>query len=172
MTTTLDPDELEVLNPYTHCGAGRLPIPSEWDEQMTRLIDRVATPENRQSLRTELVPHHDMAFLSYAERMAAFAVRTKSELPIRRGLIAAGIAATITTDAREVILILPLLWHSMDLLGIDPQEELAAINDRIDDDARAFLATFARRPPEKRTIEVMRYSVQPDEDGFRYGRTR
>jgi hypothetical protein len=104
--------------------------------------------------------------------MAALGVRTKSELPIRRGLIAAGIAATITTDIREVILILPLLWHSMDLLGIDPQEMLSAINDRLDDEARELLAAFASRTPENRTIEVMHYSVQPDEDGFRYGRTR
>jgi hypothetical protein len=172
MTTTLDPDELEVLNPYTHRGAGGLPIPSVRDEQTTRLIDRVATPENRQALRTIFSSIHETSLTSYVERMAALAVRTKSELPIRRGLIAAGIAATITTDDREVILRLPLLWHSMDLLHIDPQDALAAINDRIDDDARAFLAAFASRTPENRTIESMHYSVQPDEDGFRYGRTR
>ena len=172
MTPILTPRELKILDPYSHPGSGRRPIPSELDEQTTWLLDRVATPENRQALRTELVPHHDMTFLSYAERMAALAVRTKSELPIRRGLIAAGIAATITTDAREVMLILPLLLHSLDLLGIDPQEALAAINDRIDDEARELLAAYALLPPEKRTIESMHYSVQPDDDGFRYGRTR
>jgi len=149
-----------------------LPIPSQRDEQITQLLDRVATPENRQAFRTIFNATHETPLTSYAERMAALAVRTKSELPIRRGLIAAGIAATITTDAREVMLILPLLLHSLDLLGIDPQEALAAINDRIDDEARELLAAYALLPPEKRTIESMHYSVQPDDDGFRYGRTR
>lgn len=171
MTATLDPDELEVLNPYTHRGSGLLPIPSELDEQTTRLLDRVATPENRLALRTIFNATHETALTSYAERMAALAVRTKSDLPIRWGLIAAGIAAVVTTDIREVILILPLLWHSMDLIGIDPQKALAAINDRIDDEAREFLARFASRAPENRTIEGMGYIEQPDEDGFRYHRT-
>jgi hypothetical protein len=172
MTPILTPRELEILDPYAHPGSVHLPIPSELDEQITRLLDRVATPENRQALRTIFNSRQDTSFLSYAERMAALAVRIKSELPIRRGLIAAGIAATVTTDDREVMLILPLLLHSMELLGIDPQDALAAINDRIDDDACAFLAAFARRPPEYRTIEVMGYIVQPDKDGFRYHRNR
>jgi hypothetical protein len=172
MTAKLNSHELEVLDPDKHPGFGRMPIPSKWDEQITWLIDRVATPENRQAFRTIFNARHETPLTCYAERMAALAVRTVSELPIQRGLIAAGIAATITTDIREVILICPLLWHSMDLLGIDPQEELAAINDRIDDEAREFLAAFASRTPENRTIESMHYSVQPDEDGFRYGRIR
>ena len=171
MTPILTPREREILDPYTHRGAGRLPIPSERDEQITRLLDRVATPENRQVLRTIFNHTHETPLTSYAERMAALAVRTKSEIPIQRGLIAAGIAAIVTTDIREVILILPVLWHSMDLLGIDPEDALAAINDRLDDDAREFLAGFARRTPENRTIESMGYIVQPDEDGFRYHRT-
>jgi hypothetical protein len=115
----IDAQELAILNPTANQSYGTWPLPCERDQQIRRLVDRLSDPQNSTSLAAGLSANTALTLYTFAERMASLAVRERSQQHILRGLIAASWAAARTTDVREVLLILPLLWRSMELLGID-----------------------------------------------------
>jgi hypothetical protein len=156
--------EVHVLDPASNEGYLSRPIPVARDTEIRDLL--AAAPP--QTLAAVLDQSHAPVLLAYAERMAALAVRRHDPDVLRDGIRAVAAAFTVTADEREVLLVLPLLWRSAELLGLDPAAELAGPASGA---APGPLAAFATRQPEDRTIEVMGYRESADDDGFRYERT-
>lgn len=154
---------LAILDPAQNEGYGNWPLPCVRDEEIGDLVRALLGPGAVQ-------PHarHAPVLLAFAERMATLARRDASPEQLRLGLAAAGLAVA-TGDPREGLLVLPLLWRSADVLGLDPSAEFRAVAHELDDGEH--LLDFVAREPEDQTIEAMGYVEVDDDLGFHYERT-
>jgi hypothetical protein len=155
---------VHVLDPASNEGYLSRPIPVARDTEIRDLLAATSP----QALAAVLDQSHAPVLLAFAERMAALAVRRHDPDVLRDGIRAAA-AAFEVADEREALLVLPLLWRSAELLGLDPAAELTGPPSGTG--APGALADFATRQPEDRTIQVMGYRESADDDGFRYERT-
>lgn len=163
--------DLDILDPKSNSGYLVRPLPAPRDAEITALLD--AARDNGQLVElAELVrPRQDAVLRAFAERMASLAVRTGDPVPLRGGLLSAAIAmAAPDADGREVLLILPLLWHGARRLELDPAAEFAATAELVPAAATGLRQFTAREPADQR-IEAMGYVESADDDGFRYART-
>ncbi len=168
MTDTIDPQDLEILARRER-PPDRGPIPSDGDRQIGQVVEKLrrVDPAQLNSIRYQ---HYDDALIGFAERMATLAVRRQSRKDLNNGVAAACLAASITDDVREVLLILAPLWHSAGLLGLDARHEFLAVAEELDGDGGKVLEAFTHRTPETQSLEAMRYVASEDEDGFVYRR--
>jgi len=163
--------DLDILEPRSNAGYLGLPLPSPRDAEITAVLGRAMNDGELVQL-AELVRGPQTAVLrAFAERMASLAVRIGEPATLRGGLLSAAVVTAVPgVDGREVLLILPLLWHSARRLDLDPAAEFAATADVFPPAATA-LRQFAARKPEDQRIEAMGYVESTDDGGFRYGRT-
>lgn len=166
-----DRPNLEVLGPGMNEGYLKWSIPHERDGQIAEVVDRFARDIEQGRPRAPLNGDQGKALAGFAERMAALAVRERDPEHLRRGLLALGLAASVSYDIREEILVMPLLWRSAELLGIDPAHEFTAIGAAVGGPGGEQLVSFVRRSARDRGIEAMGYVEDTDEGGFRYRRT-
>lgn len=163
--------DLDILDPKSNLGYLGWPLPSPRDDEIVALFDQAR--DNGELVRlAELVrPRQDSVLGAFAERMASLAVRTGDPTTLRNGLLAAALAIVAPeVDVREVLLILPLLWHSAKRLELDPAAEFEATADLLPPAATAMRQFVARKPEDQR-IEAMGYVESSDDGGFRYERT-
>lgn len=146
-------------------------IPHERDGEIARIVDRFARDIEQGCPRAPLNGDQGQALAVFAERMASLAVRDRDPEYIRRGLLALGLAASVSYDVREEILVMSLLWRSAVLLGIDAAHLFTSIGAVLNGRGGQQLASFAQRSPEHQSIEAMGYVVGSDDAGFRYRRT-
>lgn len=66
---------------------------------------------------------------------------------------------------------LPLLWRSAEILGLNPEEQFRAAVEAVGGIGREQLLAFTRRSSRDRSIKAMGYFESADEGGFRYKRT-
>lgn len=156
----VSPPDPAILDPAANAGYLDWPLPSTRDTEIGELLATRPAPELGESSGRVL--------LVFAERMAALAVRDRDPDTLRRGLRAAAVAAEVESDSRGVVLVLPTLWHSAGLLGLDRAAEFTAFADQTGGE---LVAGFAGRRPEDQTLECMGYVEVDDADGFRYQRT-
>lgn len=170
MAEALNPQELEILDLDKNRGEGLLPIPSERDREIAQAIEKLRRLDLEQ-LKSLLDTHSDRVCMSFAERMAALAVRRQSRQDLNLGIVAAGIARSITQEPREVIIRLAPLWHSAILLGLNAREEFLAVALELGGMGGELLESFTKRTPHDQSLEVMGYVESQDDPGFRYRRT-
>ncbi len=153
-------------------GYGPRPIPHELDGQVEQFIDAYlsAAPDER-TLLESLPDFAASVLLAFAERRAAFAIRMKSKQLLLHSVVAVGLAAEIGDDDREGMLVMPLPWHSAELLGVDPAEVFKHAAAILPETGTRALLAFSQRLPEDRTLSCMGYEAGSDEGGFRYVRT-
>lgn len=154
---------LAALDPANNEGYGSWPLPCERDREIGALV-RMLTASNVEGVGDRDGP----ALRTFAERMATLARREMSQEHVRVGLSAAGFACGLDDD-REVLLILPLLWRSAKVMGLDAKAEFRTV--ATGSDGRKVLRDFASRRAKDKTLEVMGYIEVEDESGFRYERT-
>lgn len=156
-------DDLDVLTSTAGQGYLHWPLPCATDQQIRELVDALVGKDP-----IELTREQSGVLKTFAERMASLS-RFKSDAGhLRAGLLAA-VFATGSEDGREVLLVLPLLWRSAEVLGLDPAEEFRKAADRTG--RGQFLLDFTGRSPEDRSIEAMGFKEIEDEFGFFYERT-
>jgi predicted metal-dependent TIM-barrel fold hydrolase len=170
MVSAIDPLDAEILSSDLTHGYGPRRLPDELDQVLEKVVDALEQSGFVTLLEIFNARHADV-FLAFAERIASLAVRRQSSKDIHRGLIAVGIAAELTTDIREVILILPLLWRSASVIGLDPSHEFDSVAEELNGEGSALLKSFTRRTAENQSIQVMGYIESEDDQGFRYRRT-
>jgi hypothetical protein len=156
-----DPIDVSVLDPKANEGYIDWPLPSSRDDEIARLIDKLVG-----SAGEGLSPQHGQVLMAFAERMASLARRIRLPQAIRTGLLSVVLAAPLI-DRHEGMLVLPLLWRSAEVLGLDPAEEFRSASSYDGGE----LLEFLRRDPSDRTIEAMGYVEVETKDGFRYVRT-
>lgn len=155
--------DLALLDPANNEGYGDWPLPCARDEELGALM-RVLREPGELPAEARHVP----VLLAFAERMAALARREASPDHLRIGLAAARLAGGIG-DQRETLLVLPLLWRSADVLGLDAEAEFRTAART--GNGGEVLLEFSDRGPEDRTVEAMGYVEVDDEFGFHYERT-
>ncbi len=154
--------DLAILEPDDNEGYGNWPLPCQRDMEIESLV-RLLVADRPGDLR----PHQSVVLLSFAERMASLARKERSVDRLRSGIRAAALAGAVG-DAREGLLVLPLLWRTASALGNDPDAEFRSAAAEVGSEN---LVQFARRDPEDQTIEAMGYVEVDDEFGFHYERT-
>ena len=124
MTDLIGDSDLAVLDPGSK-RLGECPLPSERDEVIAALLDRIAQHPDVPAVRSVLNREQGDVLAAFAERLASLAVRDPHNGPmhLRRGLLALGLAFGTAPDYRDVMLVLPLLWRSAQILGLDPEHE-------------------------------------------------
>lgn len=163
--------DLDPLDVRSNAGYLDRPLPSPRDDEITALLDRARHDGQLVRLVELARPGQDAVLGAFAERMASLAVRTGDPAMVRHGLLSAAIAIVAPdVDVREVLLILPLLWHSAARLELDPATEFQATAEEFPP-AATQLRQFVARKPQDRRIEVMGYVESADDGGFRYART-
>ncbi len=155
------PLDLDLLEPSSNEGYGNWPLPCHRDSEVEGLVPLLVAD------RPPLERRHAQVLLAFAERTASLARIEGSIERLRSGISAAALAAAIG-DARDALLVLPLLWKSTAELGADPVAEFRSAAEQVGGFA---LLEFAERPAEDQTIEAMGYIEVEDEFGFHYERT-
>jgi hypothetical protein len=162
-----------ILDIDANHGYGPQPIPVERDSQIAELLESyVSAPEGeRDDFRGRLGERHVSVLWAFAERMASLAVREGSAQPLRQSLLALALAGD-RHDVREGIMILPLVYRSAELLGVEPAPlfaEAARMSDGVE--MTEAIETFPARGPADRRLSAFDFVESTDADGFRYAAT-
>jgi hypothetical protein len=164
-------DLIRFLGSDSTDGYGPSPIPSPLDEAVRRLLDFVSRTDDAAVavIIPSLTEQHGFVLVGFAERMAAYAVRTGQERYIHEGLTALGLASLLLCY-NEVLPALSLLYRSTQKIGSDANVAFAT-TILADVRFQSFASDFLRRGEQDRSIEAMGYVESQDQDGFRYSRT-
>lgn len=164
--------DLSALAPERNIGYGNWPLPSERDTEFAKLVEQLAGPPGTSQALSQLSIDQGRVLNAFAERMASLAVRQHSELDLRHGLLAWAIAVSRSSiDVRDALLVLPLLWRSAQIIGLNPKREFIAIGQVVGGSGGKQLMEFPNRSEQDQRIEVMGYVEGTDGEGFRYKRT-
>ncbi len=148
-------------------GYGSWPLPCSMDDKLSKIIDAFlqATPTEREAIYGKV--KEPFLFLAFSHRMAILAVRENSERRLFEGLIA-HVIEDFRDDARDNLVQLSLLYHSASKIRLKP----VALFDRAaalaTPKAAEYIRDFARRSPELRRIEAMRFRETMTPEGFSY----
>lgn len=154
----------EVLDPEQNEGYGNWVLPCVRDQEITDEVERRLTGDHG-----SLSPASAPVLRAHAARMASLARREGDLDRVRTGLATVALASTIDVS-RDLLVVLPLLWRSAEVLGADPTALFLAAADRVG--GSETLEQFTERAPEDRSIASMGYVEVDDEDlGFHYERT-
>lgn len=163
----------DILEIDANRGYGRKRIPVERDFEINQLYDEfaAATQAERDDFCSRLGPSHAAVLRAFAERMASFAVREGSVEPLRRALFALAVGGA-ADDAREAIMILPLIHRSAELIEAEPQALFASAGRPCTSGEFADeIKDFPNRDPHDRSLDAFGYVESADTDGFLYVRT-
>ncbi len=170
MTSEFDVPSLAILERMANWGYRTWPLPHERDKEIGRLVDHLGRRGFHGSGET-LDEQHGRVLREFAERMASLAVRRRSPEDLRLGLLALALAASVSRDIRDEIVVMAPLWRSAEILGLDPVSEFTAAGEAVDGLGGQQLLSFAARSPRDRSLQAMGYIESSDEGGFRYERT-
>ncbi len=171
MTAWLDPLDLAPLEVGSNLGYIGWPLPCERDREVAEVVDRLGRESEPGERRVPLNREHGVTLCTFAERMASLAVRRHSPEDLRLGLLALALAASVSRDIRDEIVVMAPLWRSAEILGLDPVSEFTAAGEAVDGLGGQQLLSFAARSPRDRSLQAMGYIESSDEGGFRYKRT-
>lgn len=92
---------------------------------------------------------------AYGQRMASVAVRTRSPEPLRRGLVAIGLAEAHLEDPRNNMYGLAALHDGASLIGTPLTALIAEVSPLLPPSGVAALRAFDRSQDRDKTIEAM-----------------
>ena len=101
--------------------------------------------------------------------MATLALRTRDEEPLRRGLLAVGLAVG-RDDERDILVVLPLFRHAAKWLGGESAKAYLDIRRHVPEEGRELLDELVRDGRQRPGIAEMGYEVRQDAEGPRYVR--
>lgn len=147
----------------------RKPMPCELDNDINDLITLFmqASHSDRENILKKVDSIIAGVLTGFGYRMAVWGIRHQSRDFLLRGLISLVMAGD-NYDYRDIIQIMPLLYHSAVRIGVDPQvlfDEAAAYYPN---SIARLLNDFPRRSPERRGLEAFYYKEVNTPDGIDY----
>jgi len=123
------------------------PTPHALDPQLCELCRRIAAlePAARAAARRSISMEEFYTLLTFARRMALFAVRERSVDRVRDGLNAIALIELARIDYRDVPMAVALLRHAAQRIGADVRALLDGASAIAEPEIAGFLAEFARR---------------------------
>jgi hypothetical protein len=146
------------------------PIPQPRDSDISNVLRAWMALDEVDRNQSEVSGEQRWTMLSYSERMAALAVRERSQDLITLGLIALGVDGW-NYDWRDNVLIVALHYDAAKRIGASPEDVFESAARLLPDKPASGLRSFLRRSAHDKSLEVMGYIVGNDEDGIRYQRT-
>lgn len=163
-------DLLDSIGSYNIQGYARAPLLNPLDQLIFALSDLVSeNPDARSNARTLIGDKHKFIFLGFAERMASYAVRTKSKEVILKGLRAYVLQEKLG-DFREGIPILALLYQASLKTGYPPDALFLEAAKLGDSNTVQLMSLFLKRDEGDKSLSSMGYIESSDKEGFRYQR--
>jgi hypothetical protein len=165
-------DTLEILESSATDGYGRLPIPTELDDVIGKVMAFYMHCDlaTRREICGRITARLSAVFSAYAERMATQAVRTSAADLLTLGMVAL-VMTQNAPDRRDIVLILPLIVHSCRILNVNASSLFADVSQYSTGLIGAHFSSFLKRSEEDQSLAAMGYEVGQDEGGFRYRRT-
>ena len=147
------------------------PLLSQTDQDMLNLTGALkAAPSQAEStswIRSQLRNDDFFYFLGFAERMASWAVRTKQTRFLQEALIAMALVEGLS-DAREIVLILSLIYDAAVRIQADPHDVFSSVDQYCAPGMRQLLSGYLNR--DEKSILAMGYVFEAV-GGGRYRRT-
>ncbi|TVT40862.1 hypothetical protein FNH05_23310 [Amycolatopsis rhizosphaerae] len=159
--------EFSILEPTKNFNYGSQDLFSARDNQIRDLLLKVKDGTMFEQAKQFLPRDGDRVLSAFAKRAASMAVRHQDARELRAGILAAAIDQEVSSDFREGLPALALLYRAAEMIGRNPDLEFSAINDLSGGRARS-LVDFLRRPPEDKSIEAMGFEEGDDKQGFRF----
>jgi hypothetical protein len=159
--------DLDILRPDGNIAYLPRPIPAPRDTQIRELIALVIAGKRVARFRQCIEEGHANVLRVFAERMASAAVRNNDPQTLQLGLIAL-LLAWRGPDSRDALTILPLYYDASHRLGLQSAAFVHSVRQTIGDALVAPLNNFLTRAEANKSLQVMGYSADADEDGFRY----
>ncbi len=139
--------------------------PSQIESKVDRFI--LANSETRKLMISDIEESVEglwpyIQFMSYA---AVNSVRQKSSSLLVKGLYA-NILEAVRYDSRDNIVALTKLYHSAEILGMDPKVEFKNVANDTEGKGKELLLSFINRAPSNRTLECMglKIATEPEFD--------
>jgi hypothetical protein len=133
---------------------------------VTAYVDGSAPVRRRMSETAS--PRAASALIAYGERMAAVAVRTQSQQPLRRALVAMGLAYGRLDDQRDTLYPLVAVNHSAGLLDTELSRLIDAVADYLPDAAVTAFRAFVNRDEADKSLRCMGLGTTGSNADFRY----
>ncbi len=159
-----------ILDVEKNIGYGQLSIPDVRDEQIAQLIANVLDTNALSEFSRKIELKHWDVLLCFAERAATLAVRRQDRKLLKLGLVAAGLVWPVA-DWRDVLVVLPVLYHAAGMLGMDPAQLFHEVGSLFGGEVEAELTGFLERSDEDKSLAVMGYKLIREPDGVRFKRT-
>jgi hypothetical protein len=154
------------------CNYWKSPLPHPIDKQIGELLRAwmALSEDDRRESASRISQFQSDVLKGYGERMASLAVRERNEEFIHLGLVAIGVDDW-RFDYRDNLVIVPLHYDAAKRIGADPDAIFERAALCLYGNSASGLRSFLRRTPHDKTIGVMGYAVDSNEQGFRYRRT-
>ncbi|WP_158716047.1 hypothetical protein [Streptomyces sp. NRRL B-24720] len=159
-----------VLEEKRFNGYLRIKLPHELDEIAESVVDGYmhAVPSFRHEILGTVSTRAAGVLSAYGERMAAVGVRTGSETPLGRALVAMGMADGNLEDSRDNLIVLAAVNHSAAVIESSFDQILAGVAQFIPDPALVNFQAFARREESDKSLWSMGLGVVGSGTSFRY----
>ena len=145
-------------------------LPCSVDEQALELchVFMQGTSEQRQALFASLHESVCCTLLVFAERMSILSVREKSYDKLLAGLVAL-VMVDSRIDRRHMLMVLSLVYHSADKLGVEQKQLFHNVVQYSDDGVtKDLILRFPERDPKDKRIEAMGYREIDGPNGLIY----
>ena len=145
-------------------------LPCYVDEQALKLCNLFlqGTSKQRQELVTRFNEGGYIVLLVFAERMSILSVREKSYDKLLAGLVAL-VMVDSRIDRRDMLMVLSLVYHSADKLGVEQKQLFHNVVQYSDDGVtKDLILRFPERDPKDKRIEAMGYREIDGPNGLIY----
>lgn len=159
-----------VLNSRDFNGYLRRRIPHKLDDIVKEFVNtyRSASAVDRQQLTSGLTPRAAGVLSSFGERMAAVAVRARSDEYLRLGLVGMGLAEGRLDDPRANLIVLAAVNHSAIRIGTNLRALVDEIAFDLPAQAVAAFRAFTQRDDRDKSLRAMGLGTIGSGDDFRY----
>lgn len=130
------------------------PAKNSLDSELSGLCQRFATSEAqaRAVMRTAISLEEFYTLLTFSSRAAVFALRERNVDWIKNGLRAVAMIEAERTDARDILLSIPLLYHSAKRIGANADQLFREAAELSEPNVKELLVGFINRSDEEKDI--------------------
>ncbi|MCX4852118.1 hypothetical protein [Streptomyces sp. NBC_00893] len=148
----------------------KIKLPHELDEIVESVVAGYmqATPSSRGGILGTVRTRAAGVLSAYGERMAAIGVRTGSQAPLCRALVAMGMADRSLEDSRNNLIVLAAVNHSAVMIESSLDQILAEVAQFLPSSALVKFQAFARREESDKSLWSMGLGVFGVGESFRY----
>jgi len=130
------------------------PTKNSLDSELSSLCQRFATSDarTRKEMRNSISLEEFYTLLNFGNRSAVFAIREQNLEWIKNGLRAVAMIEAERTDFRDILLTLPLLYHSANKINGDADKLFREAADLAEPNVKNIIIGFIQRPADEKDI--------------------